>query len=143
MAAAEGMISMVWAARYSDETPRTVPYDGWARVLSTNPVAMGFPAGEASPMMFDYATTAQSGVKAINAERRGEQLPPGSIVDKDGLPTTNPNGFFEGGAYVPFGAHRGYALMMAVEYLGRIFMGADAFAEAGRAGLSWGTRGWR
>ena len=134
MAAEKEMISMVWAGGYSEEAPAAVPYGGRARVLHTNPIAMGFPAGEEPRMMFDYATTAMSGVKVVNAQRRHEQLPPGCIVDKDGNPSTNPNNFFDGGGHVPFGGHKGYALMMAAEFLGRIFTGADAFVEANRAG---------
>lgn len=134
MAASEGMISMVWAGGYAEEAPVAVPYGGCARVLSTNPMAMGFPAGKEPRMMFDFATTAISGVKVVNAQSRHEQLPPGCIVDKDGNPSTDPNDFFDGGGHVPFGRHKGYALMMAAEFLGRIFTGADAFVEANRAG---------
>ena len=85
-------------------------------------------------MMFDWATTALSGVKVDNAYHRGEQLPPNSIVDKDGVPTTNPDDFFAGGAHLPFGGHKGYTLMMTAEYLGRIFTGSDSYVETGRAG---------
>ena len=84
--------------------------------------------------MFDYATTAMSGVKVVNAQRRNEQLPPGCIADKDGNPSTDPNDFFDGGGHVPFGEHKGYALMMAAEFLGRIFARADDYVEADRAG---------
>ena len=141
MAARKQMISMVWAGGYSEEQPAAVPYGGRARVLHTNPIAMGFPTGEEPPMMFDYATTPISGVKINNAQRRGEQLPPDCIVDKAGNPSTDPNDFFDGGAHVPFGQHKGYALMMAAEFLGRIFTGSDAFAQAGRAGPILGHQG--
>jgi LDH2 family malate/lactate/ureidoglycolate dehydrogenase len=134
MAAAERMISMVWTGGFGVEQPATVPYGGRERVLHTNPVAMGFPAGEESPMMFDYATTALSGVKVVNAYRRKQELPPGCIVDKAGNPTTDPKGFFEGGGHLPFGEHKGYALMMATEFLGRIFSGADIFADPEHGG---------
>ncbi len=135
MAASKGMIGMLWAGGYGEVEPGTAPYGGRARLLHTNPLAMGFPTGDEPTMMFDYATTALSGIKVVNAQRRGEQLPPGCIIDKAGNPTTNPNDFFDGGAYVPFGGHKGSALTMAVEFLGRIFTGADAFAEVGRGGL--------
>jgi LDH2 family malate/lactate/ureidoglycolate dehydrogenase len=134
MAAAKGMISMIWGGGYSEEAPAAVPFGGRARVLSTNPVAMGFPAGREERMMFDFATTSGSGVKINNAKRKGEPLPAGWIVDKDGNPTTNAADFFEGGAHMPFGGHKGYALMMGAEFLGRVFAGSDAYAEAGRGG---------
>lgn len=141
MAASEGMISMLWAGGFGVEVPATAPFGGRERALHTNPLAMGFPAGESPPMMFDFATTAVSGVKVLNARRRGEQLPPGCIVDKDGNPSTEPNDYFDGGAYLPFGGHKGYALMMAVEFLGRILTGSDSFTVAGRGGAVMGHQG--
>lgn len=134
MAAAQGFISMIWAGGLSEHAPTAAPYGGRKRVLHTNPMAMGFPAGEEPPMVLDFATTALSGVKVMNAYRRHEQLPPGCIIDRDGNPTANPNDYFAGGAYLPFGGHKGYALMMAVEFFGRIFTGSDVFAEAHRGG---------
>lgn len=134
MGAAQGMIAMVWAGGYGAVEPAAVPYGGRERVLHTNPISIGMPAGDESPMMFDYATTAIAGVKVVNAQRNHEQLPPGCIVDKDGNPTTDPNDFFAGGAHVPFGGHKGYGLMMAAEYLGRILSGSDAYADPSRGG---------
>ncbi len=134
MAAEENMVGMVWAGGFGQVEPVSVPYGGKRRVLHTNPISIGLPAGEESTMMFDWATTALSGVKIENAYSRREQLPPYSIVDKDGVPTTNPDEFFAGGGHLPFGAHKGYTLMMAAEFLGRIFTGADSYVEAGRGG---------
>jgi len=134
MAASAGMISMTWAGGYGEVAPATVPYGGRQRLLHTNPISMGFPAAEGVPVMFDFATTPISGVKVDNAKRRGEALPPGCIVDKDGRDSTNPNDFFEGGGHKPFGAHKGYALMMAAEYLGRIFTGSSVYADEKRGG---------
>ena len=134
MAIAQRMISIIWAGGYSEETPVAVPYGGKTRTLSTNPIAMGVPAGEGGRMMFDFATTAGSGVKVANAKRKGEPLPSGWIVDKNGNPTTNASDFFDGGAHLPFGGHKGYALMVGAELIGRIFSGSDSYAEAGRGG---------
>ena len=132
MAAADKMVGMVWAGGYSEDAPASVPYGGSRRVLHTNPISIGLPAGEESTMMFDWATTALSGVKVDNAYHREEQLPPNSIVDKDGVPTTNPADFFDGGGHLPFGGHKGYTLMMTAEFLGRIFTGADSYVDTGR-----------
>ena len=141
MAAADKIIGMVWGGGYGEVAPVSVPYGGKTRVLHTNPISMGLPAGEESTMMFDWATTALSGVKVENAHRRGEQLPPNSIVDKDGVPTTNPDDYFAGGGHLPFGAHKGYTLMMTAEFLGRIFTGADSYVEAGRGGAIFPHQG--
>ena len=135
MAACKGMVGMIWNGGLAEEAPVAVPYGGRKRVLSTNPIAMGFPAGEETPMIMDYATTAVSGGKVFFARDNNQPLPPGCIVDKDSNPTTDPKAFFDGGAHLPFGEHKGYALMMAVEFLGRIVSGSDAFAVEDRGGL--------
>src|SRR3990172_8045651 len=134
MAAAQGLIGMVWAGGFGVEAPAAAPYGGRERVLHTNPLSMAFPAGAEPPLMFDFATTGVAGMKVRNALERHESLPPGCLIDRDGQPSTNPQDFFDGGAYLPFGGHKGYAIMVAVEVLGRLFSGSDAFAEAPRGG---------
>ena len=53
------------------------------------------------------------------------KLPEGYLIDCDGNPTTDPEDYFNGGAILPAGEHKGYGLGL----LGEIV--ADAFA--GRA----------
>ena len=134
MAAEQGVLSQVWAGGYSEEAPATMPFGGRARLLHTNPISMGFPAGEEPRMMFDFATTAMSGVKIDEARRHGDRLPPGAIVDKAGQPSTDPNDFYDGGGHIPFGGHKGYGLNMAAEFFGRILTGASNYADPNRAG---------
>jgi LDH2 family malate/lactate/ureidoglycolate dehydrogenase len=134
MAAQAGFIGQVWAGGYSEEAPVAMPYGGRGRLLHTNPISMGFPAGEEPRMMFDFATTALAGVKVDNARRRRETLPAGAIVDREGRPTTNPEDFFEGGGHQPFGGHKGYAISMAAEFFGRILTGSSTYADPDRAG---------
>ena len=134
LAAAEGLISLVCAGGFAVTGARAAPFGGRERLLDTNPFCMGFPAASEAPVIVDFATTALSGVKVANAQQRGEQLPADSIIDAAGRPTTNPDDFFDGGAYLPFGGagggHKGYAIMLAVELLGRLFSGADAHVVA-------------
>ena len=141
MAAARQMISMMWLGGLSEEAPAAVPYGGRTRVLHTNPIAMGFPAAGGYPVMFDFATTAVSGVKVVEARDTGHPLPPGCIVDRDGAPTTRAADFFEGGGHLPFGGHKGYAFMLASEYLGRIFTGSERFGGGARGGAIFGHSG--
>ena len=141
MAAADELISMVWAGGFGAEIPVAVPYGGRKPLLHTNPIAMGFPAGAEPPMMIDFATTTLAGVKVLNAHNRKQQLPPGCIVDQQGNPTTNPADFYDGGGHLPFGGHKGYAVMMAAEFLGRIFTGSDAFADPRRGGPTMRRQG--
>ena len=136
-ACAADMACLVWGGGYGAITPRAVPFGGRDAALDTNPLAIGVPLGDRPPLVVDFATTALSGVKVKQAEVRGESLPPWSIVDTDGVPSTDPADFAAGGAYLPFGgehgAHKGYGLMLAAELLGRALAGADAFAAEGAA----------
>ena len=135
MAAAAGMISMVFAGGQGEISPATMPFGGSRCVLHTNPIAAGFPTSTSDhPVMFDFATTWTSGVKVHNAHRREQKLPHGYIVDKHGNPTDDPEEFFDDGGHAPFGAHKGYAIMMMVEYMGRVFSGSNAFADDQRGG---------
>lgn len=132
--AANEMLAVIWAGGYGVEEPVAVPYGGRERVLSTNPISMGFPVGDGPPIVIDYATTVIAGSKVLTARDKNEQLPPGSIVDKNGNPSTDPVDYLEGGSLLPFGGHKGYALMLAVEFLARILPAADAFATEEKRG---------
>jgi LDH2 family malate/lactate/ureidoglycolate dehydrogenase len=134
LAASRSLVAQVWAGGYSEEAPVTVPFGGRQRLLHTNPISMAFPSGSGHPFMFDFATTALSGVKIEDARRHGEALPPGAIVDRDGKFSTDPNDFFAGGGHAPFGGHKGYAFNMAAEYYGRILTGSNAYADPLRGG---------
>ena len=129
MAVANGMVALVWASGYGAEQPVAVPFGGRAPVLHTNPIAIGVPAGEETPMVMDFATTTIAGSKVRTAQLKGEQVPLGSLVDQDGNPTTDPSGYPTGGGMIAFGGHKGYAFMLADEFLGRVLAGADGHVE--------------
>ena len=132
MAAASDQIGLVVAGGAGAIQPAAVPYGGSRPVLHTNPIAMGFPAGE-SPMIVDFATTATSGSKVLIAAAKGEPVPPDCIVDRNGNPTTDPTAIVKGGSHLPFGGHKGFGIMLAVELLGRVLAGADTYAIPGRS----------
>ncbi len=134
MAAAQGMVSIMCGSGYAEGQPSAVPFGGREKVLQSNPIAMGFPAGDKPPLIIDIATSIVANNKINLARAKNEPLPPGWIVDKDGNPTTDPQALEEGGGVLPFGGHKGYAMMLAVEFLGRILTGANGFAEGDLGG---------
>jgi LDH2 family malate/lactate/ureidoglycolate dehydrogenase len=140
-AAGRGVILLIWAGGYSEEQPQTAPYGGRSRVLHTNPIALGFPGGPEGALVADIATTAVAGMRVVEASERGQELPAGAIVDRNGYPTTDPADFFGGGSHLPFGGHKGYAIMLAAEWLGRIFSGSDDFAASPMGGPDFGHQG--
>ena len=135
VAAENDMISITWASGYGKLRPVAVPYGGSKPLLSTNPISIGAPAGDGPPMVLDYATTSIAQSKAMIAVREGRELGPGLIVDLQGRPATSPQALFDGEALLlPFGGHKGSALMLACEVLGRLLSGSDAYAEPVRGG---------
>ncbi|HEV8633625.1 MAG TPA: Ldh family oxidoreductase [Chloroflexota bacterium] len=139
--AREGVVGFVVAGGFGGRGGRAAPFGGREGILGTNPLSFGIPADDLGPMLVDFATTAVAAGKIQVARAKGEPLPPGSILDRDGNPTTNAEDFYQGGVMLPFGGHKGYALSLVVELLGRVLTGADEHAEGGRGGAVYGRSG--
>ena len=121
-AAARGCVGMAWVGGLH---PAAVPHGGRRRALGTNPMAVGFPVAGEDPVVLDFATTMIAAGKIAAARAAKKPLPPGRIVDRDGAPATDPQAFYDGGALLPFGEHKGYALSTVVDLLGQALTGAD------------------
>jgi uncharacterized oxidoreductase len=117
MAARRGMIAMITAD--SGRSPKHVaPFGGAKARLGTNPICFAVPSDLAGPLFFDMATSAAAAGKVMLAAARGEQVPPGWIIDADGQPTTDPRKLRQGGALLPLGGtegYKGYGLAAMVE----------------------------
>ncbi len=118
-AAADNCIMIVTAAGHPG---LAVAYGGRGRLLGANPIAAGFPAGD-EPFVLDIATTTVAAGKVKVAAARGEQVPPGVLVDAAGQPTTDPAAFAAGGALTPFGGHKGFAFAVLSELLTTALVG--------------------
>ncbi len=125
MAAREGMIGLITAD--SGAGPKAVvPFGGTARRLGTNPICIGVPSDMEGQVLLDMATSAVAAGKISLARNRGEQVPTGWIIDKDGNPTNDPNDYRAGGAILPVGAdqgHKGYGLSFMVEMFSGLLTG--------------------
>jgi uncharacterized oxidoreductase len=55
--------------------------------------------------------------KLFVAINKGEKVPEGWIIDKNGKPTTDPKDFYDGGALLTVGAHKGSGLSIIVDLL--------------------------
>src|SRR5262245_16156864 len=65
----------------------TAPLWGTERMLGTNPIAIAFPGKSEPPIVIDMATTAAAFGKIEMAIRRGEPIPEGWAIDRDGYET--------------------------------------------------------
>ena len=97
---------------------------GVDRVLCTNPIAFGIPSGGAHPILFDMATSALSNARIRQAAYHREQVPPGSGVGPDGVPTTDA-ATIRRGAISPLAGYKGFGLSLAVAMLSGPLTGSD------------------
>ncbi len=120
MAAREGMIGMAWAD--SGRSPKAVaPFGGREARLGTNPWAIAVPSELEGPMFIDMATSAVAVGKIKLAQARGQKIPKGWVVDRDGVLTDDPGAYGQGGALLPLGGpgegYKGYGLAAIGEVL--------------------------
>jgi LDH2 family malate/lactate/ureidoglycolate dehydrogenase len=128
-----GCVALMWLGGLGTHRA-SVPHGGARPLYGTNPISFGFPAGDEGPALLDYATTQIAGGKVMVAQDRGVELPPGCIVDRDGRPSTRPEDFFDGGAILPFGGHKGYAQAFFAQLLGQCLTGAELTGDEGFGG---------
>ncbi len=94
-----------------------VPFGGSDRRLAINPLAMCVPVEGRHPILLDMTTTVVAEGKLAIARNKGLEVAPGTIVDKDGQPTTDPNDFYAGGALLPIAGHKGSGLNILTDIL--------------------------
>src|SRR3546814_19254907 len=94
-------------------------------LLSTNPIAAGIPANKEPPIVLDMATTVTAYGKVKAKAKRGEAMPEGWLIDRQGKPLLDPKRDDEG-FLLPIGGHKGYGLALVVGILaGALGGGAD------------------
>ena len=59
------------------------------------------------------------------AFRKGEKIPTGWVLDKEGRPTNDPADLYNGGVLQTFGDYKGYSLSILVDVLAGILSGLD------------------
>ena len=115
----------------TNASPLVVPTFSNERMLGTNPICYGFPAGKYPPVIIDMATSAAANGKLEIAQRAGSTVPEGWIQAKDGSYTTDPFALKNGGALLPLGSdrdhgsHKGFGLAAAVDILSGVLSGAN------------------
>ena len=87
------MIGMYFAVGNANHLP---PWGGMEMLLSTNPIAVGIPAGSEPPVVLDMATTVAAYGKVKAKAKRGESMPEGWMIDRQGRPLLDPTRAHEG-----------------------------------------------
>lgn len=120
MAAARGLVSILMVNSHGAAV-RVAPPGGTAPRLSTNPLAIGVPCGDA-PLMLDFSTSATAEGKVRVKKIAGQQCPEGWLLDNEGKPTTDPNTLYGNppGSILPMGgtqSYKGFGLGLMIEIL--------------------------
>ena len=85
-------------------------------LLGTNPMAVAVPAHEEPAIVLDMAPTVAAYGKVRLKAQRGEQMPVGWMLDKQGKPLTDPKRADEG-HLLPIGDYKGYGLSLIIGIL--------------------------
>ncbi len=114
------MIALYFAVGNANHLP---PWGGMDMLLSTNPIAVGIPGGDEPPVVLDMATTVAAYGKVKAKAKRGEMMPEGWMIDRQGKPLLDPKRSEEG-FLMPIGGHKGYGLALVVGLLAGTLNGA-------------------
>ena len=98
-------------------------WGGLDMLLSTNPIAVAVPAGEEPPIVLDMATTVAAYGKVKTKAQRGEMMPEGWMMDRQGRPLTDPRRANDG-FLLPIGGYKGYGLALIFGLLAGTLNGA-------------------
>ncbi|MDH3641728.1 MAG: Ldh family oxidoreductase [Gammaproteobacteria bacterium] len=120
MPLAEDMIGLYLAVGSANHLP---PWGGTEMLLSTNPIAAAIPALEEDPIVLDMATTVAAYGKVKTKAQRGEPLPEGWMIDREGQPLTDPQRANDG-FLLPIGGAKGYGLSLVFGLLAGTLNGA-------------------
>jgi (2R)-3-sulfolactate dehydrogenase (NADP+) len=124
-AATAGMVALAFG-----NSPSAMPMPGGKRALfGTNPVAAVFPRRDAPAVVVDLSLSEVARGKLMVAAKKGESIPAGWALDRDGQPTTDPNVGLTG-MMVPMGGAKGAMLALVVELLCCALTGAAFGFEA-------------
>jgi L-2-hydroxycarboxylate dehydrogenase (NAD+) len=120
MPMAHDMVGLYLAVGNANHLP---PWGGIDMLLSTNPIAVAIPASEEPPIVLDMATTVAAYGKVKTKAQRGEMMPEGWMMDREGRPLTDPKRSNEG-FLLPIGGYKGYGLALIFGMLAGTLNGA-------------------
>ena len=143
MAAKEGMVATMYGGEVPPTSGAVAPFGGRRGRLGTNPVSMSFPSPGDGAILLDFATSVAAEGKLRVYRARGDPLPDEWVLSKEGVPSRNPDDYYNGGAILPMGGlsggHKGYALSFMVMLFGGLMGGLGSPEERGQGPLPDGS----
>lgn len=123
--AREGLVALMFV-----NTPAAIaPWQGGRALYGTNPIAFAAPIPWAEPLVIDLSLSKVARGKLLAAKQKGECIPEGWALDKDGRPTTDPDEGLQG-TMLPLGDAKGAVLALMVELLSAAITGSNFGFEA-------------
>ncbi len=133
--AAAGLVGFAFG-----NSPSAMPMTGGKRALfGTNPIAAVFPRRDAPPITIDLSLSEVARGKIMVAAQKGEAIPAGWALDKNGQPTTDAKAALEG-MMLPMGGTKGAMLALMVELMVVALTGAHFGFEADSFFVAAGNR---
>jgi (2R)-3-sulfolactate dehydrogenase (NADP+) len=106
------------------------PAGGTKPVFGTNPVALAVPRAGRAPLVLDQSSSVVAKSEIVVHQQRGEPIPLGWALDRDGNPTTDPKAALAGGTMLPSGGYKGAGLALIVEIFAAWLTGANLSIDA-------------
>jgi len=113
MPLAHDMVGLYLAVGSNNHLP---PWGSSENLLGTNPIAIAIPSEDEAPIVLDMAPTVAAFGKVRLKMQRGEEMPVGWMIGRDGKPLTDPKRAEEG-LLLPIGDYKGYGLSLIVGLL--------------------------
>jgi LDH2 family malate/lactate/ureidoglycolate dehydrogenase len=103
--------------------PTMAPTGGREGRLGNNAMAVAVPAGRFPPVVLDMATGAVAWGKIFVAQQEKRKIPVTWALDRNGVPTDDPNAAAHQGLIQPFGGYKGYGLSLLIDILTGVLSG--------------------
>lgn len=113
----------------TNSAPIMPAWGGRTMITGPIPITVGVPAGDRPPFLLDAALAMSSRGKVLYAAARGQAVPAGVGVDRDGAPTEDPQAILGGGWLLPIGGYKGWGMALALEILSGVLTGGAVGAE--------------
>jgi LDH2 family malate/lactate/ureidoglycolate dehydrogenase len=133
MAAREGLIGI---ACTSNSLAQVAPTFGKEAKLGTDPWSFAAPAANGDPFLLDMATTTVAAGRIRNKANEGLPCPPGWVLDKNGMPSTDPAEAREKGGFLTSlggtpetSSYKGYGLAVMVNILAACLPGSTLITD--------------
>jgi LDH2 family malate/lactate/ureidoglycolate dehydrogenase len=136
---------------FTTATARVAPWGGKQGIVGNNPPAWALPSrvftdsedaapGELDSLFLDIALSVVAGNRLDIYRRRGEPIPAGWALDRNGEPTTDPHAANSGGTYAPLGDYKGSGMAIVLAAITSFLAGASFDDQ--RAGPTGSTNHW-